>query len=405
VGSFGSGKTVTNLHKAIQNRLRVPKQKYIVQFVEPYTKLLDIAAYPTLYEVLPLYGLEIGKNCTFKGNPKVLNIPHYGEIHFGSLDNAEKIMGSNTASFHIDECDRVPEEVMNSAFRQVFGRFRVANADKKYFKNMSRLNFSSTPEGFKFLYKHFHHDVIGDKHPERKLVTADVWSNPFIDVESFVANFEHLPDELRRAYLNAEFVNMESGSVYNYFKRDKHVVNDHINYHDNMDIYIGCDFNIQNMAAVIAVKDEHNNLFIFDEIAGAYDTFELINSIKAKYNIKRAVIYPDASGRNRHTSSNTSNTDLLHGAGFKSVVYEDSGNPRIRDTINLINTQLKGNNIKFTSNCTNVIAALEQQTYNKKGEPDKTQGIDHIIDSLRYLCYGVYSNSNNVFTGFKVWGA
>lgn len=401
VGSFGSGKTVTNLHKAIQNRLRVPKAKYIVQFYEPSHALLEEAAYPTLFEVLPQYGLEIGKNCTFIGNPKVLTIPNYGSIRFNSLTDPSKIMAANTLSHHIDECDRIREDVMTKAFNQLFGRLRVAKEDVHYFKDMSRVNFTSTPEGFGFLYKHFHPDVIGDKYPDRTLIKADIWSNPFIDVETFVQQNSHLPEELKRAYFNAEFVNMQSGSVYNYFKREQHVTDDTVIYNENLELYIGCDFNIQHMAAVVAVKDEKNNLLIFDEVVDAYDTFDLIDRLKAKYNLRRCIIFPDASGRNRHTSSDNSNIDLLHNAGFKRVIYDDSGNPRVRDTINLCNTKLNTDSVKITRNCNNLISALEQQTYDKKGEPDKSQGIDHLIDSFRYLCFGIYNGTNTIKHGYR----
>jgi hypothetical protein len=211
----------------------------------------------------------------------------------------------------------------------------------------------------------------------------------------------HLPEELKRAYFNAEFVNMQSGSVYNYFKREQHVIDETVIYNDNLELYIGCDFNIQHMAAVVAVKDEKNNLLIFDEVVDAYDTFDLIDRLKAKYNLRRCVIFPDASGRNRHTSSDNSNIDLLHNAGFKRVIYDDSGNPRVRDTINLCNTKLNTHSIKITRNCNNLVSALEQQTYDKKGEPDKSQGIDHVIDSFRYLTHGVYNGTGTIKHGYR----
>jgi hypothetical protein len=403
VGSFGSGKTVTNIHKALQNRFAVNMPKYQVMFYEPSHSLLESVAYPTLMEILPKYGLEIGKNCSFVGNPKVLTVPPYGEIRFNSLTDATKVMGANVASIHVDECDRIPEKVMTEAFKQFFGRLRVASEDIHIFEGMSRVNLSSTPEGFKFLYKHFDEGYTNGKFPDRKLIRADIWSNPFIDVETFVRQNDHLPEELKRAYFNAEFVNLQSGSVYNYFSRSQATFTPDFNYQDSRyDVFIGCDFNIQHMAAVIAIKDENGDILIVDEVLDSYDTYALIDDIKNKItHLNSAIIFPDASGRNRHTSSEYSNIDLLRNAGFKSVRYDDSGNPRIQETVNLINTLFKNDRIKVSCNCVNLISALEQQVYDSKGEPDKSSGVDHILDSLRYLVYGLENNNNTVHAMYQ----
>jgi len=405
VGSFGSGKTVTNLHKAIQNRLRVPFPKYQVIFYEPSHELLETAAYPTLFEILPLYGLEIDVNCTFIGKPKVLTIPGYGAIRFLSLTDASKIMASNCASIHIDEFDRIRESVMTAAFNQLFGRLRVADSDRQYFFNMCRVNLTGTPEGFKFAYKHFDPAVIGENHPRRKLIKADVWSNPFIDVEDFVAKNDHLPEELKRAYFHAEFVNLERGSVYKQFDRNKHVIDVIYNIEMHHKVYIGCDFNIQHMAAVIAIEDDQRRLIVIDEIVDAYDTEDLVKEIHRKVrNLSMATIYPDASGRNRHSSSSTSDIGILQNAGFYDVVYNNSGNPRVRDTINSCNIAFNENKIILSKKCKKLISALEQQTYDQKGEPDKSSGIDHIIDSFRYLTFGRLHNENIVKVGYRAWG-
>tara|TARA_R110002153_G_scaffold152542_1_gene304120 strand:+ start:409 stop:1698 length:1290 start_codon:yes stop_codon:yes gene_type:complete len=401
-GGWGSGKTFGNLHLAIQNRLRVPLSKYSVVFLEPSHSLLESAAYPTLFEILPSYGLEIGGNCTFIGNPKVLTIDGFGSIRFGSLTDASKITAANNVSIHIDECDRIAEKVTTEAFNQIPGRLRIANKDVKYFKDMCRVAFSSTPEGFKFLYKHFDKTVIGNKYPERKLIKASIHSNLSIDVDDFVKKLDHLTPEMKKAYIDGEFVNMQSGSVYKYFNRDKHVI-EPITIEPNTMIYIGCDFNIQHMACVLAVKDDDGNLIIFDEIVDAYDTFALIQEIRNRIGeLRYARIYPDASGRNRYTGSRTSNIDLLMDAGFRGVLYDESGNPFISDTVNKINLEFKSETgkIRITKNCHKTISAIEQQTYTDKGEPDKSSGIDHVLDAVRYLIWHGLDDGTRVISGY-----
>ena len=405
-GGWGAGKTFINLHLAIQNRLRVPNSKYIVAFYEPSHSLLTSITYPTLNEILPMYGLEIDKNCTFVGNPKQLIIHGFGSINFYSLTDDTKITGFNAVSIHVDETDRINEKVMTNSFRQMGGRLREALTDSHLFKDMVRIAFTSTPEGFKFLYKNFDKTVIGNKFDgERKLIKASIYSNTFIDANKFInENLNHLPDELKRAYIYADFVNLQTGSVYKNFNREHHVI-ENISYNKDYEYFIGCDFNIQKMAGVICIKDEDDNIIVVDEIYDKYDTAELIEDIQNKpLDYRKCNIFPDASGANRHTAGSYSNIDLLRKAMFKQVKYDTSGNPRVMDTINLINSALINNKIKITKKCVKLITALEQQTYTDKGEPDKTTGIDHILDAFRYVTWFNLRKSTKLYLKYKYFG-
>jgi hypothetical protein len=35
--------------------------------------------------------------------------------------------------------------------------------------------------------------------------------------------------------------------------------------------------------------------------------------------------------------------------------------------------------------CPNLVESLEKQAYNKNGEPDKSTGLDHILDAAGYM--------------------
>ena len=119
-----------------------------------------------------------------------------------------------------------------------------------------------------------------------------------------------------------------------------------------------------------------------------------------KFIYKDIVFNPDASGRNRHTSSKCSDTDILSKVG--KVVFDKSGNPPVRNTINLININLKLGKIKINKKCKNLISALEQQSYDKNGEPDKSSGIDHVVDAYRYLCYNQLRQKDRVKIGYAI---
>ena len=99
-------------------------------------------------------------------------------------------------------------------------------------------------------------------------------------------------------------------------------------------------------------------------------------------------VYPDASGQNT-SSKNASESDLsiLRQAGLS--VRAASSNPAVRDRVNAVNAMIlndKGAR-RFKVNthlCPVLTEALEQQAYDKNGEPDKSTGHDHPNDAVGY---------------------
>ena len=224
----------------------------------------------------------------------------------------------------------------------------------------------------------------------------------------------YTPQQLE-AYLNGEFVNLTSGSVYHRFKRTQNHTNRTIQTNDVL--HIGLDFNVTKMNAVVHVVDEKeidwkqaNGLptikkkvrikSAVDEIVNAYDTAEIIELIKQKFPNFKIIVYPDASGGNRNAAGK-SDIDLLKGAGF--VVRKLSKNPFVKDRVNAVNLAFldsNGNILYYanTDRCSNYTEALENQVY-KNGEPDKTSGFDHITEAGGYFVY--YDQKG----GSQTWGS
>ena len=188
------------------------------------------------------------------------------------------------------------------------------------------------------------------------------------------------------AYLNGEFVNLTSGTVYRNYDRDENHSDRTIRKGDVL--HIGMDFNIMNMSAVINVFDEGIKTAV-GELVDVYDTPEMVTKLKENYKGYSIVIYPDASGKNRKTSGK-SDVKLLKEAGFKVRVL--TKNPFVRDRVNAMNTAFCNNEGVRTyfvnSNlCPSFSEALEQQIY-KNGDPDKTGGFDHVNDAGGYFITG-----------------
>ena len=188
------------------------------------------------------------------------------------------------------------------------------------------------------------------------------------------------------AYIDGKFVNLTSGSIYTCFDR---ALNNTGRKWDNQEpVFIGMDFNVGQMSAVVHIK-ENGKPRAVDEIVNAYDTPDMINIIKERYQGCTIRVYPDASGGSRK-SVDASKTDiaLLEQAGFS--VIANKKNPFVKDRILAMNRSFcdNDNNRDYLVNvsmCPSYADCLEQQVWGANGEPDKSQGKDHANDAGGYF--------------------
>ena len=153
-------------------------------------------------------------------------------------------------------------------------------------------------------------------------------------------------------------------------------------------LYIGMDFNIDPMSAVVFAR-EKDTLYAIDEIRMfSSNTQEIVEEIKSRYGNRKIWVYPDPASRQRKTSAGGA-TDLtiLSNAGF--VVKAPLSHNPVRDGINSVNSRLMNDrkeiNLYFDPKCKNTIDSMERYAY-KEGtsQPDKDKGYDHMADALRY---------------------
>jgi hypothetical protein len=248
---------------------------------------------------------------------------------------------------------------------------------------------TTTPEGFKFVYQQFYKQVR--ENPALTslygMVQASTHDNELNLPDDYIASLlASYPPQLISAYLDGKFVNLTSGSVYPDFCR----VNNHTaeTMRDKEPLHIGMDFNVMNMTAIINVIREGLPLTT-DELAGVRDTPTMVRMLKDRYPERSITVYPDASGQNT-SSKNASQSDLsiLRDAGF--TVRVDSANPAVKDRILSMNAMILNADGSRrwkvnTDRCPKLTEALEQQAYDKHGEPDKDSGFDHPVDAQGYF--------------------
>lgn len=154
-------------------------------------------------------------------------------------------------------------------------------------------------------------------------------------------------------------------------------------------LFIGNDFNVSPISAVVAVQTE-KGLHCIDEIEIMNsNTFELAEEIKKRYPNKQINIFPDPSGNARKTSSTTTDHKILHNAGFN--VYSRRSHPPVRDRINATNSAFTSGKLIIDPKCKSLMNCLNKLSYREgSNEQDKNSGYDHLTDALSYMCEYLY---------------
>ncbi len=286
------------------------------------------------------------------------------------MDNPDLIVGYEVGYSIIDEADILPMQKMKEVYIKVLGRNR-SNPVKNC------VDFVSTPEGFKFMYDFF----VSNAKDDRILIKGRTTDNPHLPSDYVDNLMQNYSANQLKAYLEGEFVNLTSGTVYYEYERDKHNTIRQVKPGDI--IHVGCDFNVTNMHAVIFVNDNGIN-YAVDEVVGLFDTFSLREHLQYHYQNHKINIYADASGGNRKTSGK-SDHDLLREYRFNVITR--SKNPFVKDRVNEVNKAFRDQTVFVNkTRCPKLAEALERQPY-KNGEPDKTSGFDHINEAFGYYIF------------------
>ena len=376
VGGFGSGKTFIGCIDLLNFFGKHPgtTQGY---FGISYPSMRDIF-YPTFEEAAHLLGFTVLIREANKEVHVYRNGAYYGTVICRSMDNPGSIVGFKISRALVDEIDVLPKLKANNAWNKIVARMRL-----KIDGVENSIGVTTTPEGFLFVYSKF------KKEPTKSysMVQASTYENELYLPDDYIDTLkETYPGELINAYIDGEFVNLTSGTVYNEFDRVIHDTD--IVWNGIEPLHIGLDFNVCNMSAVISVM-RGGLIYDVDEITGGYDTPSMIKSLQERFQRCQINIYPDASGKNRNAQgASESSIQLLRQAGFQ--VHAKTKNPFVKDRVLAMNTSfVKLKHLVNVKKCPVHASNLEQQVYNTAGEPDKTQGVDHTNDANGYLIHYV----------------
>ena len=345
-------------------------------YLPTYGLVEDIA-----YQRFP--ALLDSNGATYRLNRQTATI-HIGKqrLLFRTMDNPDRIVGYEVAHSILDELDTLPVDKARNVWNKVIARNRQKAITDKGRVARNTVAVATTPEGFRFVYERW----VKMQAPGYVLYRAKTTDNAANLPQDYIDNLRNTyPSNLLAAYLDGEFVNLTAGSVYPEF--DRNLNGSCVTMDDKEPLHIGMDFNVEHMAAVVFVLRDGKPHAV-DEVIDAFDTPAMIRILQGRFPNRQMFIYPDASGKNRKSvGASESDLALLRQARF--IVLVNSTNPLVKDRVLSTNRMIHADGVRSlfvnVDKCPAFTEALEKQAYDKNGEPDKSAGLDHVVDAGTYF--------------------
>lgn len=378
VAGFGTGKSEVMCNSALLDSLEGGSDSVIAMY-EPTYDLVRLILAPRMEEKLSDYGIRYRYNKS--DNIIYTSSGQMGDFVLRTLDNPARIVGYESFRAKIDELDTLKMDHAEHAWNKIIARNRQSPRTYRVMspKPMNTVSVFTTPEGFRFVHDRW----VVKRNPGYEMIQASTLGNGHLPPDYVQSLRDTYPGALINAYINGDFVNLTSGTVYYAYDRKRCRSFEKIQPGETL--YIGQDFNVGKMASTVYVH-RGNVWHAVAELVDLFDTPDVIRVIKERWQDygHRVVMYPDASGRNRKSNgASTSDIAMLQQAGFEIRV--NASNPAVKDRVLATNKALESGLLMVNdAECPATARGLEQQAYDKNGEPDKGTGIDHQNDATTY---------------------
>jgi len=367
LAGYGAGKTFAFVTKAYD--LASKNVGHTGILLEPTAPLLHDILIPDMVTFLENNDIEHTLVKSPQPNLRIRFETGETKILLRSLENWQRLIGVNAAFIGTDEMDTVKKDVVLMAYKKLQGRLRKGNVRQMF--------NTTTPEGFAGAYELFEKMKMG------RIIRARTEDNPYLPRDFIDDLKSSYPPNLLMAYMEGRFVNLTSGTVYSYFDRKKH--HSSVEASENDTLLIGQDFNVAGCISTIhIIKD--NKVIRVDEL-DSKDSFNIPINIRKRYPNNKVIMFPDASGNSDRTNASKTDIQILRDAGFTIEVPPKNG--RVMDRIHACNGMFAHDRYLINTNkCPKGTEALEQQAYDKYGDPEKFSGggtIDDYNDSFGYF--------------------
>ncbi len=350
-GPVGSGKSQALVQEAIRLSYMNPGRQGLIG--APTYPMLRDATLTSFLEVLESNDIPF----TFNKAESVLTMRDSGsKILFRSLEDFERLRGTNLAWFGIDELTYTSEEV----WLRLESRLRDPKAS-------NLCGFAVwTPKGFDWVYKRF----IRNRVQGYEVVLAKAYENRYV-LDKIPDFYDRLKSSYDQRFFDqevlGEYLNINSGAVYSAFDRARNVRD--IAVDTARPLLWTLDFNVDPMCSLIAQR-KGDEIQVLDEIVlSRASTRDACEEFKRRFPNHQAgvYVYGDATGSRLQTAGTNDYRivrEYLAEAGYERATFRvPASNPFVRERIQLMNSKLlsaNGDSLLFISpRCKELIADME----------------------------------------------
>lgn len=389
-GPIGSGKSQALCQEAVRLAYTNAGRQGLIG--APTFPMLRDATQRALFEVLETNRIPFEFN---KSENAMTFLDTGSKVIFRSMDEFERLRGTNLAWFGIDELSYCEEE----AWLRLEGRLRDPKAKQL-------CGFAVwTPKGFDWVYRRF----ISERVEGYFVVRAKPMENRHLldHVPDFYERLRHSYDErFFQQEVLGEYLNITAGQAYHAFSRPVHVRP--CSFQPNRPVFWALDFNVDPMSSVV-VQLHGDEVHVIDEISLSRATTEqACEEFWARYKTQRDLtVFGDASG-NQMKTSGLRDRDTISSFFRRCNVQNfqlhlPPTNPLIRERVQLVNAMLANargeTRLYVDPRCKELIKDLEEvllqpgtQVIDKLRDPKRT----HMSDALGYLLWQVQEGQRPV---------
>lgn len=381
-GPIGSGKSQALCQEAIRLSYLNPGRTGLIG--APTYPMLRDATQAALFAVLAENGVEH----EFHKSENCLTFSDTGsKILFRSVDEYERLRGSNLAWFGVDELTYTVQE----AWLRLEGRLRDPKANRL-------CGFAVwTPKGYDWVYERF----FTMRPAGTDVVVAKPFENRHL-LDRVPDYYERLKGSYDERFYQqevlGEYLNLWAGRVYSGFERERNV--QPVSLDPRRPLLWALDFNVDPMSSVVAQMSGEDVLVLDEIVLSRATTRQACEEFASRFQRHGAglVVYADATG-GRMQSSGTSDLLTLReffrdGAFGNWSTRIPKSNPAVRERIQLVNGKLKNaqgeTHLFVNPRCKELIRDFEQVSYkpdssviDKERDPRRT----HLSDALGYLVW------------------
>ena len=394
LGGYGSGKTFAGSLLGILLALKFEGIRGLVG-AQTYTLVRDTTL-QSYFEHLDNMKLVEDVDYKWVSTEQKLVFRNGSEILFRHFEEPNKLKSLNLGFVEIEEMSDIPYDT----FKMLLARMR--QRVPKSWKHFTYRIFGHTnPEIQRgWIYKTF----STSPPPNYRVISAPTTQNIYLP--------EGFCDELKKLYDKSYYETFVLGKTGNYTQNlvVKDFTDDNIRdikYHDNLDIHISCDFNVDPMAWVLAYKTE-DKVFYFDELVlENTTTSKTCDEFFRRYpNHKgKIIVNGDASGDNRSCTSEYTNYVIikkrLEAYGYDVEIKIKAFNPPIKNRIAAFNAKVRNANgdigLYVSPKCEKLLyniynlkyvegsSRIDVPTYSQIKQVRELKFLSHPFDAASYL--------------------